>query len=92
MSMVKLLSLSSALVVYTAALSLVGEGKVEDERAEHHRYLANRIALITGTTVLTLAVLYQLLFHHQVDFWLLTGLIVINLSKIISLIWLQNKR
>src|SRR3989344_3916731 len=85
MSMQKMLSISALLAAYVVAMSLVGEGKTEDERALHHRYLANRAALVAGTVFLSLGILYQM-FTHSLDYWLLAGPIIINLVKIISLI------
>src|SRR3989338_5005846 len=90
MSMQKMLSVSALLAVYVVALSLVGEGKAEDERALHHRYLANRAALVAGTVFLSVGVLYQL-FTHSLDYWLLAGLITINFVKIISLIYANHR-
>ena len=92
MSMTEALSLCGLLALYTIALSVVGEGKVADEREQQHRYIANRAGLIAGTTLLALALIFQLFVTHKVDYWLLTGLIVINLTKIISLIWLNYKK
>lgn len=86
------LSLSGLLALYTVAISLVGEGKSEDERDQAHRYIANRAGLIAGTTVLALGIIFQLFITHRIDYWLLTGLITINLTKIVSLIWLNYKQ
>jgi hypothetical protein len=90
MSMGQMVGISSALVIYTVILSLIGEQKTVDERETNHRYTASRVGLITGTVILSVGVLYQL-FTHQVDYWLLVALIGINVSKIVSLIYLQNK-
>ena len=90
MSMEKVLSVCALLAVYVVAMSLVGEGQTSDERDVQHRYIANRAALIAGTIVLSSAVFYQL-FTHQLDYWLLGGLITINLVKIISLIYTNYK-
>lgn len=92
MSMTQALSLAGLLALYTVAMSLVGEGKLEDEREQQHRYIANRAGLIAGTTLLAVALMFQLFITHHIDYWLLTGLIVINLTKIISLIWLNYKK
>lgn len=54
--------------------------------------LANRAALISGTIVLSLGVLYQLFISHQLDYWLLLALMGINLSKIVSLIYLNYRK
>ena len=92
MSMTQVLSLCGFLALYTLALSLVGEGKAADERAETHRYLSNRTALVVSTVVISLGIIVQLFVTHQLDFWLLGSLIVLNLSKIISLIYLNYKK
>ena len=91
MTMPEMLGIAAALAIYVAGLSLVGEGKTVDERETAHRYTSARIALITGTAFMSLAVLYQV-FTHQLDYWLLASLIVLNLAKIISLIYLNYKR
>lgn len=92
MSMTQAASLAGLLALYTIAMSLVGEGKLEDEREQQHRYIANRAGLIAGTAILALGVIWQLFITHSIDYWLLTGLIVINLTKIVSLIWLNYKK
>lgn len=91
MSMGQMVGVSAGLVLYTVAMSLVGEGVKQDEREILHRNLANRAGLIAGLVILSLGVIIQL-FAHKVDYWLLSGLIVINLTKIISLIFLENVR
>ncbi len=94
MSMTKTmaLSLSGLLALYTVAMSFVGEGQVADEREQAHRYIANRAGLVASTTVLALGIIFQLFITHRIDYWLLTGLITINLTKIVSLIWLNYKK
>ncbi len=92
MDMGTMLGISVALGLYVVAMSLIGEGKTEDERDLHHRRVANRFAMITGTVILSLGVIYQIFITHQLDYWLLAALIGINLSKIISLIYLNYRR
>jgi hypothetical protein len=92
MAMGTMVGISLALGLYVVAMSLVGEGPLEDERETHHRMLANRAALISGTIVLSLGVLYQLFISHQLDYWLLLALMGINLSKIVSLIYLNYRK
>lgn len=82
----------AVLVVYTLAMSLVGEGSSEDERELYHRRLANRIGLIVGTSVLSIGIIFQFLISHYLDYWLLGALMTINLSKIVSLIYLNYKK
>lgn len=86
MSMEQMISVSLFLGMYVVAMSLIGEGRPADERDLQHRYTSNRLALIAGTIVLSAGVLVQL-FNHSLDYWLLAGLIAINLVKIGSLIY-----
>lgn len=90
MSMSQKISVSVLLGIYVVAMSLVGEGKSADERETFHRYISNRSALIAGTVVLSVGVLYQLFTHH-IDYWLLAGLVAINLVKIVGLLYSENK-
>ena len=90
MSMEQMISVSVLLGIYVVAMSLVGEGKVVDERDSQHRYTSNRLALIAGTAILSIGVLVQL-FDHALDYWLLAGLIAINLVKIVSLIYSNHR-
>jgi hypothetical protein len=92
MSMTQAASLSGVLALYIVAMSFVGEGKLEDERAGTHRHIANRAGLLAGTVIMALGIMTQLFISHKIDYWLLTGLIVINLTKIVSLIWLNYKK
>ena len=92
MGMNQMLGVSAALVLYTIGMSFVGEGKNQDERQYLHKNMSNRAGLLTGTIIFSLGILYQLFVSHSVDYWLLVGLIVINLTKIISLIYLENKK
>ncbi len=91
MSMEQMISVSVFLGIYVVAMSLVGEGKVVDERESQHRYTSNRLALIAGTIVLSMGVLVQI-FAHTLDYWLLAGLIAINLVKIVSLIYSTHRQ
>lgn len=90
MSMQAMVSVSIFLVIYVIGVSLVGEGKTQDEREKMHRYSANRFALIIGTVILSAGIIYQL-FNHNLDYWLIYGLIGINLSKIGNLIYQHYK-
>lgn len=92
MSMPQMLGVSAALVLYTVAMSFVGEGKTIDEREQAHRYIANRSALIAGTVVASLGLIFQMFISHHLDYWLLVSLIAINLTKIVSLIYLNYKK
>ena len=90
MGMTQMVGASAALILYTLAMSFVGEGANLDERGILHKNMANRAGLVAGTVIFSVGIIAQL-FAHKVDYWLLSGLIVINLTKIISLIYLDNK-
>ncbi|HEX9503360.1 MAG TPA: hypothetical protein VF974_03510 [Patescibacteria group bacterium] len=90
MSMPTMLSISVLLSIYVVAMSMVGEGKTIDEREVSHRYIANRSALMAGTVFFSIGILYQL-FTNNLDYWLLSGLIMINLIKIVSFIYSNYK-
>lgn len=92
MGMSTMLGIGVALGLYVIAMSLIGEGPQEDERETHHRRIANRAAMVTGTIILSIGVLYQLFVAHQLDYWLLIALMGVNLSKIISLIYLNYRK
>lgn len=92
MSMPQMLSASAVLMVYVVAISLVGETKNGDERDVLHRNLSNRYALISGTVIFSIGLIYQMFITHALDWWLLAGLIIINLTKIISLIYLNYRK
>ncbi len=92
MKMPAMVSIGVALAIYVVAMSLVGEGPKEDEREAHHRMIANRAAMIAGSVILSLGVLYQVFISHQLDYWLLVALMGINLSKIVSLIYLNYRK
>jgi hypothetical protein len=85
-------SIIAVLIIYTLAMSLVGEGPIEDEREVSNRRQANRIALITAVAVLSIGVIVQFLVNHYLDYWLLIALMGINISKVISLIYLNYKK
>ena len=92
MGMKQMIGVSAALVLYTVGVSLVGEGAGGDEREVLHRNLSNRAGLIAGTVIFSLGLIYQLFVSHHLDWWLLAGLIAINLTKIVSLIYLNYKK
>lgn len=92
MGMGQMIGVSAALAIYTVILSVVGEGKNLDERDVLHRNLANRAGLIAGTAILSIGIIYQLFVNYYLDWWLLIGLVVINLTKITSLIYLNYRR
>lgn len=91
MSMNQIITVSSFLILYTVGISFVGEMKAEDERDLAHKFTASRAGTIAGTLILSVGILVQLFTHH-LDYWLLTALIGINVTKIVSLIYLNYRK
>ncbi len=91
MSMNQMITISSFLILYTVGISFVGEMKAEDERDLSHKFTASRAGNIAGTIIISLAILVQL-FTKTLDYWLLAGLIGINVTKIVSLIYLNYRK
>ncbi|HYF05960.1 MAG TPA: hypothetical protein VEA59_07360 [Patescibacteria group bacterium] len=92
MSMTQIVSIVGVLALYSVGISLVGEIKSGDERDMAHRFTASRHAFIAGVATLSLGLLYDLIQNHQLNNWLLAVLIVMNLTKIVSLIWQDYKK
>ncbi|MBP6859602.1 MAG: hypothetical protein KBC69_03220 [Candidatus Magasanikbacteria bacterium] len=92
MSMPNIISICTALVLYSILISITGETRCEDEREVLHRNLSNRAALIAGTFVISAGLIYQMFVSHTVNWWLLTVIIVINITKISSLIFYHYKK
>jgi hypothetical protein len=92
MGMTQMLGVSAALALYTVAMTFVGEGTNLDERDILHRNLSNRSALIAGRVVFSAGLIYQIFITGNLDWWLLLGLITINLTKIISLIYMNYRK
>ena len=76
---------------FTVFAAIVFKEKASDERELSHIHIAGRISYIAGTLVLTLGVVYQA-FNHEIDSWLLLGLFVMVLSKLITRIYFHHKR
>jgi zinc transporter ZupT len=92
MAMQQMVGVSAGLILYVVAMSLVGEGHSQDERELLHKYMANRSAMIAGTVVFAVGIIYQMFISKQVDYWLVFGLVSINLTKIVTLIFLNYRR
>jgi hypothetical protein len=92
MSMPTLISICGFLILYSVLISLAGETKCEDEREVLHRNLSNRVAAIAATIFISGGLIYQIVVTHHVDWWLLAAIIIINLTKITSLIYFHYKR
>ncbi len=92
MSMPAIISICTFLVLYSVLISLAGEIKSEDEREVMHRNLSNRVATIAATIFISGGLIYQIFVTHHIDWWLLATIIIVNLTKISSLIYLHYKK
>ncbi len=92
MSMPALISICTFLVLYSVLISLAGEIKSEDEREILHRNLSNRLATVAATLFISGGLIYQIFIIHRIDWWLLATIIVINITKITSLIYFHYKK
>ncbi len=83
-------SLHMALTILLAllAIAFIAFGWKElpaDEREAHHRNKAGRIGYLAGTAILSAGIVFQSI-EHAVDPWLIAGLGVMVLMKLVSLI------
>lgn len=92
MSMPAMISISMVLVLYSVLISLAGEIKSDDEREVLHRNLSNRVAMIAATLFISGGLIYQIFVTHHTDWWLLATIIIMNLTKITSLIYFHYKK
>lgn len=92
MSMPAIISICTFLVLYSVLISLAGEIKSEDEREVMHRNLSNRVATIAATIFISGGLIYQIFVTHHIDWWLLATIIIVNLTKISSLIYFHYKK
>lgn len=61
-----------------------------DEREDHHIFLAGRIAFISGSSILAVGIIVQLL-SGTLDIWLPIALGVMILSKTAALMYFRAK-
>lgn len=78
--------LVGTLVVFGMFASFVLREKAEDERDALHKSLAGRNAFLAGAGVLMLGILIEG-YNHAVDPWLVGGLIVMIVAKVLSRFW-----
>ena len=77
-------------VVFALFASFVWRENHRDEREGLHKMMAGRIAYLTGTATLVIAIIIQS-FRHELDVWLAVTLGVMILAKIIGLLYGRMK-
>lgn len=77
-------------VLFMIFASFVWREKTTDERDNLHRSIASRFAYVTGTGLLVIAIIVQIL-THTLDMWIVVVLGTMILAKIIGLWYAKIK-
>lgn len=80
----------TCIVVITILIFLWKENPT-DEREETYLLISNRIAFFAVSITLLIALIVQV-FQHRIDEWIAISLCILLLSKILSIIYLKNKK
>ncbi len=64
--------------------------RAQDEREEHHRHLAGRLAFLVGSAILVLGIVVETWRMHAVNPWLLLALAGMVLAKIFARFYYQE--
>ena len=89
-SMMHILVLALTLVALAFFEIFILREKIQDERDTVHRMLSGRAAFLTGSTLLTIAIVVQTL-KDEVDVWLVIILVSMVLSKLITRIYSDSQ-
>lgn len=89
-NMLHMVVLALTLVIFALFAIFILREKVQDERESAHRMLSGRVAFLTGSALLTLAIVVQSL-QDAVDVWLVIVLVAMVLSKLITRIYSDNR-
>ncbi len=89
-TMVHVVMLVLTLVIFAFFAIFIVREKVQDEREMVHRMLSGRVAFLTGSALLTIAIVVQSL-QDSVDVWLVIVLVAMVLSKLITRIYSDNR-
>ncbi|CAN5140976.1 hypothetical protein BH11PAT3_BH11PAT3_3570 [soil metagenome] len=89
-NMMHMVMLALTLVIFAIFAIFILREKIQDERDSVHRMLSGRVAFLTGSTLLILAIVVQSL-EDTVDVWLVIVLVAMVLSKLITRIYSDNR-
>lgn len=89
-NMVHMLMLALTLVIFAFFAVFIMREKIQDEREALHRMLSGRVAFLTGSALLTIAIVFQSL-NDEVDVWLVVVLVAMVLSKLLTRIYSDNR-
>lgn len=84
--MVVMVVLACSLVLFAVFASYILREKIVDERDVLHSNLAGRNAFLAGSAILMVGIVIEG-HSHNVDPWLVIGLITMIITKIVTRIW-----
>lgn len=80
----------SLIVLFLIFVGFAWQENAQDEREQLHRFIANRFAYVTGTSLLVLGIVIQST-RHIVDIWLVVTLIAMIVAKLVGVIYSRLK-
>ena len=83
--------IGALVLVFLIFSTIVWKEKAADERENLHRLQAGRISFLIGSSILVLGIIVQSL-RHDIDIWLILGLLGMVITKILSRIYSQIKQ
>lgn len=85
-SMLHMIMLASALVVFSVLAVFVVRERSADEREQIHKLHAGRIGFLVGATALIVGIVYQSYFA-MLDDWLIVALVLMIVAKFAAHFW-----
>lgn len=89
-NMLHMVVLALTLVILALFTIFFLKEKIQDEREVAHRMLSGRVAFLTGSILLTIAIVVQS-YQDAVDVWLVIVLVAMTLSKVAVRIYSNNR-
>ena len=80
----------SLIIFFLILIGFIWQEKAQDEREYLHRFIANRFAYVTGTSLLVLGIVIQST-RHIVDVWLIITLTAMIIAKLVGVIYSRLK-
>lgn len=86
LSMLQMLLLCVIAVIFSVYAIFLFRERVSDERESIHRFIGNRFGYLAGSSILTIAIIWEKLAHRPIG-WLLLALAVMVIGKLFGLLW-----
>lgn len=87
---VQTMTIAAVLIIFISFCVFVWREKSRDEREQLHKQIASRFAYLSGASILIMAIVIQSL-SHTLDPWIVIGLIVMILAKIVGALYANKK-